>query len=179
MNLFYERSVAIASVLAGSRSLVAIVADLKTVIVRSGRTDLLNAVSQLEAQLDGARDQVARIERPYEVSLFSDAIAAGATPQTVSRIELRRSPDDRLREVQDGDDARAYQNLERAGRESVAVSDRVSEELEAWSDRQLSMELARTRVAALSTQLNTNVAVLNKFEIEKAKYGGYFGAAAP
>jgi hypothetical protein len=41
-----------------------------------------------------------------------------------------------------------------------------------WDDRQLEAEVLRTKRAGLLTQQNIKISQLNKFEIEKAKYGG-------
>ena len=41
-----------------------------------------------------------------------------------------------------------------------------------WDDRQLEAEVVRTRLNGLLTQLNIQTSQLNRFQIEKAKYGG-------
>ena len=41
-----------------------------------------------------------------------------------------------------------------------------------WGDRQLEQEVMRTKLNGLLTQLNIKSSQMNKFQIEKAKYGG-------
>ena len=169
LNFFYERAVGIASVLAESQSLTALVGELKNAAIRAGRSDVIETVSQLENQLAGARSEVLRLGHR---DAGRGQVATGATVETIGAIRASNPQRASELDVERLGDTRALHALGQVSQESIVVSDRVSEELEAWSDRQLSMELARTRIAALATQLNTNVAVLNKFEIERAKYGG-------
>src|SRR5262249_49935625 len=41
-----------------------------------------------------------------------------------------------------------------------------------WTDKQLEAEVLRTKLNGLFTQLNIQTSHLNRFQIEKAKYGG-------
>ena len=47
-----------------------------------------------------------------------------------------------------------------------------SSAVSAWGDRQLEREVARTKLNGILTQLNVVISQLNRYKIEKAKYGG-------
>jgi O-acetyl-ADP-ribose deacetylase (regulator of RNase III) len=56
--------------------------------------------------------------------------------------------------------------------EDVVVLSAEAHERIVWEDRQLEANVLRTKLGGLLTQLNIQISNLNKYEIEKAKYGG-------
>jgi O-acetyl-ADP-ribose deacetylase (regulator of RNase III) len=148
LNLFYERSVGIAAVIAQSRSLSALVGDLKQAISRLDRPELVATVTRLEAQLEGARREVLS----QEVAGLETGVAV---PTTEALFETG-----------------SYRSMERAGLKAVALSETASDQFAAWSDRQVTLEILRTRMAGLSQIINVSTVNLNRLEVERAKHGG-------
>lgn len=73
--------------------------------------------------------------------------------------------------VEELEDVEVRSSIEEVSRRAVAVSSETIESL-TYDDRQLEARVVRTKLAGLLTQLNIGIAHLNKFEIERAKYGG-------
>lgn len=48
----------------------------------------------------------------------------------------------------------------------------VTQETQTWADRELEAKVLRTKLNGVLTQLNIQIGHRNRFEIEKAKYGG-------
>ncbi len=56
-------------------------------------------------------------------------------------------------------------------KQAVIVSSE-AQDAAVWTDKQLEAEVLRTKLSGLFTQLNIQVSHLNRFQIEKAKFGG-------
>ena len=72
---------------------------------------------------------------------------------------------ERLEEMQD------QSRLTEISKQAVSMSSEAQEGT-VWEDKQLEAEVLRTKLNGLLTQLNIQTSNLNRFQIEKAKYGG-------
>jgi O-acetyl-ADP-ribose deacetylase (regulator of RNase III) len=81
------------------------------------------------------------------------------------QIELKRAQGTLLENPED------FERLSEISKQVVDVSS-TTQSSAAWSDNQLEAEVLRTKRDGLLTQLNIQTSHLNRFQIEKAKYGG-------
>jgi O-acetyl-ADP-ribose deacetylase (regulator of RNase III) len=90
------------------------------------------------------------------------------------RIELENAqailsehPDNiqRIDEIQD------KSNLTNVGQDAVAIATD-AHDISEWNDKKLEAQVLRTKLSGLLTQLNIQISNLNRYEIEKAKFGG-------
>ena len=72
---------------------------------------------------------------------------------------------ERLEEIQD------QSKMTEISRQAIIVSSD-AQDATVWADKQLEAEVLRTKLVGLLTQLNIQTSHLNRFQIEKAKYGG-------
>ncbi len=72
---------------------------------------------------------------------------------------------ERLEEIQD------RSKMTEISRQTIIVSSE-AQSATVWADKQLEAEVIRTKLTGLLTQLNIQTSNLNRFQIEKAKYGG-------
>jgi O-acetyl-ADP-ribose deacetylase (regulator of RNase III) len=72
---------------------------------------------------------------------------------------------ERLEEIQD------QSKMTEISRQAIIVSSE-AQDATVWADKQLEAEVLRTKLNGLLTLLNIQTSQLNRFQIEKAKYGG-------
>ena len=142
-NLFYERAVALASISCQTKRLASLLDELRGFIEPIQRKDLLERVEGLRTELFHAQDVLA--ERPSSLEQIEQQQERSAIADVSQRIVTMTTQTQK-----------AIQTLK------VSV----------WGDRQLEQEVMRTKLNGLLTQLNIKSSQMNKFQIEKAKYGG-------
>lgn len=64
-----------------------------------------------------------------------------------------------------------FEALSEISKQVVVVSSETQDTTD-WADKQLEAEVLRTKLTGLLTQLNIQTSHINRFQIEKAKYGG-------
>lgn len=113
------------------------------------------------------------------VSEMEKILSSMNNPQLLKRVSelksdihnaqnaLMKSPDnlEHLEKIQD------ESGVTEISKQVVAVSTE-AQETTLWEDTQLEAEVIRTKLNGLLTQLNIQTSHLNRFQIEKAKYGG-------
>ena len=136
LDLFYERSVALAAASTQSKRLTTLFAELAGLVGAMNKPDLLKRVVELQADLEHSHDALTK------------------HPESLQQIEQMNE----------------WCGLENVTKRAIVVSS--DAQVAAWKDEQLEAEVLRTKVTGLLTQLNIQTGNLNRFEIEKAKYGG-------
>ena len=69
------------------------------------------------------------------------------------------------------EDTGSFEALNKISKQVVVISSE-TQDATVWADKQLEAEVLRTKLNGLLTQLNIQTSNLNRFQIEKAKYGG-------
>jgi len=131
------------------------------------RAVALASVSTQSKRLNDLLAELERIVGSMNSPQLSKHVTELQTELRASQGVLAERPEtiERLEEIQDRSD------IKRLGAEVVAVSSQVQEAI-TWGDKQLEGEVLRTKLNGLLTQLNIQTSHLNRFQIEKAKYGG-------
>jgi len=143
LNLFYEQAVALASVSCQTKRLASLLDELRGIIEPIHRKDLLERVEGLRTELFHAQDVLA--EHPSSLEQIEQQQERSAIADVSQRIVTMTT-----------------QTQKAIKKSKVSV----------WGDRQLEEEVMRTKLNGLLTQINIKVSQMNKFQIEKAKYGG-------
>jgi O-acetyl-ADP-ribose deacetylase (regulator of RNase III) len=137
LNLFFERAVGVASVLAQGERLKTQIAELSKSVARFGDPGLLQQVRTLKSDIARAQRAAATTAPRFGAS------AAEPSLDGLANVSQRAAA------------------LEDTGPASAPMS-----------DRQLEAALARTKLQGLLSQLNIMQMNLNRYEIDRAKYGG-------
>ena len=137
LNLFYERSVALASLHTQSKRLSAMFGELSKMAHAWGRPGLVVQVDDLHRELERAREVLSR------------------HPESVEQV--------RSLQEQSGVAGLAKQAVDMTTEVYVTTT---------WDDRDLEAQVLRTKLTGLLAQLNIQTSNLNRYQIERAKYGG-------
>jgi hypothetical protein len=100
-------------------------------------------------------------------------------PDLLARIDGIRRELDACREVlsrrpetvEQADHLQDQSGMERIAQEAIAMSSRPGG-ADTWNDRELEAQVLRTKLGGLLTQQNIQASHANRYQIEKAKYGG-------
>ncbi len=123
----------------------------------STQSKRLNSLVQELARIIGQMDKPSLSKRIAELQIELEN-AQEVLAEKADNVE-------RLEEIQD------QSKIAEISRDAVIISSDTHKDT-AWSDKQLEAEVLRTKLNGLLTQLNIQTSHLNRFEIEKAKYGG-------
>ncbi len=137
LDLFFERSVSLASISTQSKRIEALLAELEKIVSGMGMPLLSKRVSDLHIELKQAQNILAE------------------KPESLERLE----------QIQD------LSRMAEISQKVITVSSEAQDGL-SWTDTQLEAQILRTKLNGLLAQLNIQTSHLNRFQIEKAKYGG-------
>ncbi len=118
---------------------------------------------KLSTLLDELRRIVDRMNRPELTKRVSELQSEISNAQGI--LSENAASLEQLEELQERSE------IERLSQQVVAISKKTQESI-TWEDQQLEAEVLRTKLNGLLAQLNIQTSHLNKFQIEKAKYGG-------
>jgi archaellum component FlaC len=118
---------------------------LRQIIKPLNRTDLLDQFDRIKSELSGAQ------------AILTEH------PSTIEQIEQQQER---------SSIAAVSQQVVKMTAMAQEVIQQKSSAVSAWGDRQLEQEVARTKLNGILTQLNVIISQLNRYKIEKAKYGG-------
>lgn len=137
LNLYYERSVALASVSSQAEHLNVLLGELAIAIGQMSNPSLSRRVSALQAELE------------HGLTILSEK------PETFEQV----------------DEIQVQSRVTAISARAIDISGEIHE-VTTWEDKQLEAKVLRTKLDGLLTQLNIQISNLNRFQIEKAKYGG-------
>lgn len=137
LNVFYERSVALATLATQSRRLGTLFDELSRLVSAQRQPELLSKIDELRQQLEHSQRVLVQ------------------HPETLEQL-VRLQDQSGVADV---------------AKQAVEVSGQVRA-VAPWADKELDAQILRTKLTGLLTQLNIQTANLNRYQIEKAKYGG-------
>lgn len=137
LNLFYERTVALASVSAQSKRL-----DI-----------LLHELEQIVNKLN--MPEIAKRVKDIHLEMRSSQTTLGETSDNLEHWE-------RIQE---------HSHIAELSKQVIEVSSE-TQQYTVWTDKELEGAVIRTKLEGILTRLNIQIGHRNRFEIEKAKYGG-------
>lgn len=131
------------------------------------RAVALASVSTQSKRLSALLAELRRIIEPMQKSELTRRVVELQSELTRAQGILAESPAslEHLEQLQE------RSAIAEVSQQVVGISKRTQEAIR-WDDRQLEAEVLRTRLNGLLTQLNIQTSQLNRFQIEKAKYGG-------
>jgi len=144
LDFFYEHSVGIVAILCQSSNLDVLLSNMQLLFKGLGRRDLLGDIENLQTKINATKTMVQPIE--IKEPIISE--------QKEKDIFEPKQSENNLNEL------------------SKDIHKFTNKNIEEFNDKQLESEVLRTKISGLYTTLNIKTAQLNKFEIEKAKYGG-------
>lgn len=127
----------------------------------------LASIATQSKYLSNLLDELAKIAGSMKKPSLAKRIAELQVEFANADKALEANPKDikQLEEIQD------KSRIKEISKQTVVVASEI-QETTIWEDRQLEAEVIRTKLNGLLTQLNIQTSHLNRFEIEKAKYGG-------
>lgn len=134
LNSFYEQAVGIASINAQSNRLDLLLSEVKEVLIKTGRDELIKEVISLQEKIINSNKEIATHASDNEIFDTKEGSAIQELTKEIDSFSIK--------------------------------------EQEEFNDKQLELKLLRTKLSGLYTMMNIKQALLNKHQIEEAKYGG-------
>lgn len=131
------------------------------------RAVALASVSTQSRRLNALIDELEKIVARMNIPNLSKRVSELQVELQHAQGILIQSPEsvERLEEIQD------QSRVTEITKQVIAVSSE-AQNATVWGDKQLEAEVLRTKLNGLLAQLNIQTSHLNRFQIEKAKYGG-------
>jgi O-acetyl-ADP-ribose deacetylase (regulator of RNase III) len=118
---------------------------------------------QLNVLLSDLENIIGRINKPNLIKRFTELRFELEKTQKV--FEERPESLERLEQIQD------QSGLSEISKQIVSISSE-TQEMRVWADKELEEKVLKTKLNGLLSQLNIQISHQNRYEIEKAKYGG-------
>lgn len=134
LNSFYEQAVGIASISAQSNRLDLLLSEVKEILIKTGKNELINEVISLQEKINNSNKEIATHESDNEIFDTKEGSAVHELTKEIDSFSIKKQ--------------------------------------EEFNDKQLELKLLRTKMSGLFTMMNIKQALLNKHQIEEAKYGG-------